>query len=615
MTDPQRQPGFTLVEVMISIAIVLILMLGINYIFTTVSSATGAGQALSAIGRDARAVQSVFNDDFRGAVTSDAPYIIIRSERQAQFRDQKDALSDENQQPDNANLVDAGTETTIAPTAMNYRMHRLDRIGFFSRGFFRRQTGNTAGSPVGSPEQFVSRMGSTEAAVWYGHLRLPDNGSTYPPPDSTFRNPGETPLSTNPNNFYSTQWALGRMAMLLIEPDATNIISDLDGQSQSYMRKGITADGGLGPLVVNSQSSDTTPLLLQESRYDLAGTTVSGYRTRLHGYLTSWQAGFGYSVGEAVIYNGLGYFCSTSHNPSTSSGAGGPPTIGTYWNVTPIPLWVDAANYTAGTSRVTYNGYVYECVINHTASAASAMTPDNRWYWKVYAQDWYTRFMMGPTSRYRAMPYFAKPLDAFKMSQSAPILAQGCSQFAVEYAGDWITQDSLGEVTAPFSDGVLDFVIPEQVDSPQATETAPPDAGVRRIRWYGYPRDVNGDGIVYAWRSVAPLRSNNQIPDVVPLRDVLRSAAASGYPDAANSEGMAFEHFQNWTYPTGAAATQPRYAYSATNGATFLSTAIYTCAWGPNDVKPKMIRIVMALDDPNARLNEAQTFEYVYTLP
>ena len=42
----------------------------------------------------------------------------------------------------------------------------------------------------------------------------------------------------------------------------------------------------------------------------------------------------------------------------------------------------------------------------------------------------------------------------------------------------------------------------------------------------------------------------------------------------------------------------------------------YTCAWGPADnVRPKMIRLTIVIDDPNGRLPDGQTYEYVFSLP
>ena len=44
----------------------------------------------------------------------------------------------------------------------------------------------------------------------------------------------------------------------------------------------------------------------------------------------------------------------------------------------------------------------------------------------------------------------------------------------------------------------------------------------------------------------------------------------------------------------------------------------YVCAWGPGadpGTLPKLIRITVAIDDPNGRLNNEQTYEYVFPLP
>jgi hypothetical protein len=46
----------------------------------------------------------------------------------------------------------------------------------------------------------------------------------------------------------------------------------------------------------------------------------------------------------------------------------------------------------------------------------------------------------------------------------------------------------------------------------------------------------------------------------------------------------------------------------------------YTAVWGPDTdalgiKRPKMIRIIATVDDPNGRLSDGQTFEYVINLP
>jgi hypothetical protein len=46
--------------------------------------------------------------------------------------------------------------------------------------------------------------------------------------------------------------------------------------------------------------------------------------------------------------------------------------------------------------------------------------------------------------------------------------------------------------------------------------------------------------------------------------------------------------------------------------------ATYVAAWGPDTAdspRPTLLRIVFSLDDPSARLDSAQTYEFVIRLP
>src|SRR3954471_18410931 len=76
--------AFTLIEVMISIALVLALIIGINQVFKVAADTVGTGQALSAKVRDARAVQHVFFDEISHiSIRSDeCPFLIIDSRTQ-----------------------------------------------------------------------------------------------------------------------------------------------------------------------------------------------------------------------------------------------------------------------------------------------------------------------------------------------------------------------------------------------------------------------------------------------------------------------------------------------------------------------------------------------------
>src|SRR5438552_6210765 len=96
--------AFTLVELMVSIALALILMIGINYIFKATSQTVSTGFALSSVTRQQRSVNRVLDDDFdfegKGYIaTKDMPCIIIWSERVAAFRDRNDMNTDSDYNP------------------------------------------------------------------------------------------------------------------------------------------------------------------------------------------------------------------------------------------------------------------------------------------------------------------------------------------------------------------------------------------------------------------------------------------------------------------------------------------------------------------------------------
>src|SRR5580658_51970 len=64
ISDFRPRGGFTLVELMISIALVLVLMVGVNYVFTKAADAISAGQTTNTISRDSQSAQAVLFDDF-----------------------------------------------------------------------------------------------------------------------------------------------------------------------------------------------------------------------------------------------------------------------------------------------------------------------------------------------------------------------------------------------------------------------------------------------------------------------------------------------------------------------------------------------------------------------
>src|SRR6266516_6162584 len=162
--------GFTLLELMISIALVLILILGINQVFKIASDTVNAGQSLSRADRDNRAIQGVLYPDFQSAVVTGAPCFIIRSNVLPMFRNRADEQGDGDGDPLTVDIDGNNKEgeanvpgEKIARTTYNSRNHRIDELMFFASGLFHRQTGS-GGRLSGSGS-------SNEAFIYYGHLQ------------------------------------------------------------------------------------------------------------------------------------------------------------------------------------------------------------------------------------------------------------------------------------------------------------------------------------------------------------------------------------------------------------------------------------------------------------
>jgi len=544
--------AFTLVELMISMVLVLLLILGINRVFQMTSDAVGAGAAQSDIVRGNRAAQASINNDFRVAVSpqasnkpnGDAPFFIIRSQREPAFRNQQDALSDLDYNPTETgpaavddmirsrdlnadNNEDLGDPAeTPSPAIYDFRNHRVDRIGFFARDLFTRQTGGTIATQGAAP--YIAPMSSTEAYIWYGHLQQPDFGDEVPTSPRLYnhRSPGielfnaydgfndPRTIQDNPRNFYASQWILGRVVLLLVTPEDTDgdgvgdeILDRNDVEQLFIQRRPIIAASGpgnpqnsLAPLNTGSLSNETAPQdqwWINWARYDLAGTSFTDYKTIIEYYIADWP------------------------NPASE-----------------MAWWDTLSDF-----------------------------------------------------RFQGNSYPLKPFTPSSLARTVPNFLPACTQFIVEYAGNFVAQDTDGNVTMDwrdpsFVDTETDFVI-ETVGTQE----------IRRTRWYGLPRNINtsDDG---AFPVIQGTGDAEDMLDVVPLSDVLDSAGLLPAPferDIPDQRG-------NYADPDD----------------PMVPNMPYTVAWGPDtiaDPMPTMLRITLAIDDPNGRIGEAQTYEYVIQLP
>ncbi len=495
--------GFTLIELLISLAVALVLVLGINEIFSLTSRTIGTGQALSTSYRDSRSAQMVLNGDLhvRAVPPREAPALVIASEAGFAFRNAADQRGDMDGDPSTTtNLaIDPNdgsppppSEVSVPLWHLSPRSHRRDAIGFFARGLFTRQTGtgikyiDTITTPTSLPTT------TNEAWIVYGHLALPDNA-----PTPVFQSPGIGTLTTNPNNFFASQWVLGRNVILLNpNPPAP----------QQYIAQ---ANGiALSPLSYNSASADGQKTLFT-SRYDMAATSIPSFKQALHDFQIGAD---GNSVPGKYFWAPLiGYPFATAYDLTGGNSVPNP--------LPPLP------------SRILFSGN----------------------------------------------PQPARPLDSAGAALTAPCFLRGCTQFAVEYTGDFVTQASDGTITAAAPDGVPDFQM---------------DGGNRKTRWYGLPRDSNNDG------SISPAT------DVVPLRDIVIAAGLQPV---------------TWAFPFERAYPVRTVPDSTHWYDSLASTDRYVVAWGPDTPgptnKPTALRVTIALDDPNGRMTEAQTFEYVIELP
>lgn len=522
MHRSHRHSAFTLVELLISIGIALLLIVGVNAVFKVTAQTVNAGNSLLSANRDARTVFQTFFADLAnidavpaaGSTSGDAPFFIIRSEHQYAFRnaaDQQGATSSSN--PSSQTGMFGGT---IPVVVSDYRSHRIDRLGFFSRGVFARQTSS-------NNSQFVSTTAGNEAWIVVGHSQQPNLAMVRGTANAAWCDPGDpNPLPSgakNDNDYFASDWMLSRVATILVPTPTSydtpylqdaNGLTPLNGQVQ-------TATGGI------YQPATSGSYTINTARYDIAATSIAKY-------------------GSTSRADGIAsYSWSPTANPGVNYGKD-------WWDP------VIAFRFQAG-----------PFILPSTFAAGSAT--------KVSAQT---------------------------LSSCAPDLIRGCSSFIVEYAGNFYTKNPSGANSNGIPDGTP--LQPQPVPKPDPSGTIDfyrDSNGINHTRWYGYPRSTVST-------TVSPTSG-----DVVPLRDVLESLQA-GWGVYADAERFS-SNFPTYAQMQG--GSPPGY-WSAMSATTDMASRYtYTAAWGP-DVRyqafPKMIRIIIEIDDHEGALNAPQRYEFIF---
>jgi hypothetical protein len=267
---------------MISVALALLLLVGINQVFKTTAQTVGTSYAALESVRKQTSINNVFDRDFEAASNvgnTSQPAILITSRAVAQFWEAGEATADPDGNVLTLDLDDDGAYTSTGENVTGAdlrsgRNHRLDSVSFFGRNLnvpFRRQTGDQKANAA-LPDTLVADESSTEAWIWYGFLRLPANKSSANllpngAPGGDFYVPAQLNATVNQNNFYARDFALGRFAVLLKSQPAGSYIT--------------SAGGGLAPLAPASQANAANPYtgspwLMAHSRLDIAQGTIKG---------------------------------------------------------------------------------------------------------------------------------------------------------------------------------------------------------------------------------------------------------------------------------------------------------------------------------------------------
>lgn len=473
-----RPRAFTLVEVMVSMAMVLLIVYGVSQVFKMSSDTVGAQQGLASIIRDHRAAQATMSQDMKNCLP-DSPLFLISSHiayngssgKKASYRSAQEELDDADGNP--LTYIINGQSYTL-PVAMYVdRNPRLDKVAFFVRDTFHRQTSND--------NAMVSTDTSNEAYVWYGHTKS-ING-------------------VYPTEQYAPDRVLGRYAILMRDDASVTGQGALRVSDPVPDPANPNSGNNLGPIDRYNTMNDQT----LNARWDQANVTVDQWRVRANK-----------RYNRALPGSALDWF---------------------------LPMDDDLPD--AGSFQY----------------------------------------------RFRCNTKLARPFTSAQLASSVPYFVGSCTQFIVEYAGDFLNQDPNSGAVIPgaggkpgvsaymdtsynvvrgVSDGQLDFIV-----EPGSTQT-------RRIRWYGLPRDVTADGII-------------GINDVVPLRDVLEAA---GFNGIGTHEKV---------LPPQKLSQCPGNDYMRYNAN--VRYFAYVCAWH-NDA-PMMIRVTLKIDDPAQRLQDGQWYEYV----
>jgi prepilin-type N-terminal cleavage/methylation domain-containing protein len=169
-TNPSRlhaRAGFTLVELLVAVAVVILLSIGIGQLFSNVSRLVSTGSAVAEVDALARAMEKQIRDDFErmSALPSDETFLAIRSRRQREVY-----LTADDEEADRRQNIEPGDPGSRAFST------RLDEVLFLAEagGSELFQTAQQAGDEYNTVFTPVAR-------IMYGHALKPVLDPDYAP--------------------------------------------------------------------------------------------------------------------------------------------------------------------------------------------------------------------------------------------------------------------------------------------------------------------------------------------------------------------------------------------------------------------------------------------------
>ncbi|MGC4031302.1 MAG: hypothetical protein QM754_06090 [Tepidisphaeraceae bacterium] len=344
-----------------------------------------------------------------------------------------------------------------------------------------------------------------------------------------FYQPGVGDETTNPNNYFAADWVLGRAAVTLLPRVNADVAFP-----------GIPVLGQPGNVPVYRTFSQT---LANETAISFTGAettvTAASVYDNTAGDPQDW-------VPRDAAITGVPFTSGLDTAASIWLGQPG--------NQALLPTGSIGTNETTNYNPTLFKGLL-------------------RSYYRLQAaNDWWQRSMLENGAltmplRFNAVQAFNKPVGTEgiltttdKGALQSTYLAKGCTQFIVEFAGDFCTQSN-GTSGTYGPDGEIDWCIDA--------------AGKRGIRWYGFQRDIDGDGQVV---------NNAASPDVMPVSMFTGSAVAFEKASTPTEYIVAFGPRE--MYPSGGLPER--------------------------SVRPWLIRITVTLTDPAGNLPTGFTREYVF---